>query len=70
MTDEEKEKRGIGMLPADLLEAVHLTAKSELVRKALGEHTFNAFIKNKLIEWDEYRGRVTQYEIERYLPVL
>jgi glutamine synthetase len=70
MSDEERKKRGIGTLPADLLEAVHLTAKSKLVRKALGEHTFNAFIKNKLIEWDQYRSQVTQYELERYLPVL
>jgi glutamine synthetase len=70
MSDEERKKRGIGTLPADLLEAVHLTAKSKLVCKALGEHTFNAFIKNKLIEWDQYRSQVTQYELERYLPVL
>ena len=70
MTNEERKKRRIETLPADLLEAVNLMAKSELVRKALGEYTFNAFIKNKLIEWDEYRSRVTQYELERYLPVL
>jgi glutamine synthetase len=70
MSDEEREKRGIGNLPADLLEAVRLMAKSELVRRALGEHTFNAFIKNKLIEWDQYRRQVTQFELERYLPAL
>jgi glutamine synthetase len=66
----EREKRGIGTLPADLFEALNLTAKSRLVRKALGEHTFDAFIKNKLIEWDQYRSQVTPFELERYLPVL
>jgi len=39
------------------------------VRKALGEHVFNAFIANKKIEWDEYRTQVTEFEIKRYLPV-
>ena len=43
---------------------------SELVRKALGEHVFNAFIQNKKIEWDQYRTQVTEYEIKRYLPIL
>jgi glutamine synthetase len=70
MNDAERRKRGIGTLPADLFEAVNLTAKSKLVRKALGDHTFNAFIKNKLIEWDQYRSQVTQFELERYLPLL
>ena len=70
MTEEEKQKRGIGTLPANLLEAIHLTEKSELVRKALGDHVFNAFIKNKKIEWDQYRTQVTDYELKRYLPVL
>jgi len=41
-----------------------------VVRKALGEHVFNAFIKNKKIEWDQYRAQVTDYELKKYLPIL
>ncbi len=67
MTDEERQKRGIGTLPASLLEAVQLAEKSKLVRRALGDHVFDAFIKNKRIEWDEYRTQVTDYELKRYL---
>ena len=70
MSEEEKERRGIGTLPASLLEAILLTEKSELVRKALGDHVFNAFIKNKKIEWDQYRTQVTEYELNKYLPIL
>ena len=70
MTDEEKQKRGIATLPANLWEATRLTEKSELVRKALGDHVFNAFIKNKNIEWDQYRTQVTEYELNKYLPIL
>jgi glutamine synthetase len=70
MTEAERKERGIGTLPASLWEAITLTEKSELVRKALGDHVFNAFITNKKVEWDFYRTQVTDYEIQRYLPVL
>ena len=70
MADEERRRRGIGTLPASLWEAIQLTENSEVVRKALGDHVFNAFIQNKKIEWDQYRTQVTDYEIKKYLPVL
>jgi len=70
MPERERKKRGIGQLPGSLLEAIVLAEKSKLVRAALGEHVFNAFIENKKIEWDRYRIHVTDYERERYLPIL
>jgi len=70
MRDDERRKRGIGTLPSNLWEAIQLLEKSELVRKALGDHVFNAFIRNKMIEWDRYRIQVTEYEVKRYLPML
>ncbi len=70
MSEEERQKRGIGILPSSLLQAIQLTEKSELVRNALGEHVFSAFIQNKKIEWDQYRIQVTEYELNKYLPIL
>jgi glutamine synthetase len=70
MTEEERTRRSIGTLPSNLLLATLITEKSELVRKALGEHVFSAFIQNKKIEWDQYRPQVHQYELEKYLPIL
>ncbi len=70
MTEEDRQKRGIGSLPASLLEAIQLTEKSEVVRKALGDHVFDAFVENKKIEWDQYRTQVTEYELKKYLPIL
>jgi len=70
MSEEERMRRGIGTLPASLLEAILLTEQSELVQKALGDHVFKAFIKNKKIEWDQYRSQVTEYELKRHLPIL
>jgi len=70
MAAEERQRRGIDTLPASLLEAILLTESSEVVRRALGDHVFHAFIENKKIEWDEYRTQVTEHELKRYLPVL
>lgn len=70
MTPAEREKRGIGTLPAYLYEAVNETRGSALVKNILGEHTFEKFIANKDIEWDRYRTHVSSYELEKYLSVL
>ena len=70
MDANERTKRGIKSLPGDLYEAVCLTEQSELVKRALGEHVFEKFIENKKIEWEQYRTWVTNYEIDRYLPIL
>jgi glutamine synthetase len=70
MTEEERQERGVGTLPASLLEAILLAEKSEVVRKALGEHVFKAFIQNKKIEWNQYKAQVTEYELKKYLPIL
>jgi len=70
MSEEERQKRGIGVLPSNLGDAIALTEKSDLVKKALGDATFAAFIKNKKIEWDKYRVQVSDYETRTYLPLL
>lgn len=70
MSDAERKNRGIGTLPASLGEAIALTENSKLVRKALGDSVFEAFIKNKKIEWDKYQVQVSDYELRTYLPLL
>ena len=70
MTEQQRRRSKIKALPEDLLEAIKLTEHSELVKKALGEELFNFFIRNKKMEWDEYKVQVTQHEIKKYLPIL
>ena len=70
MTEAEREAKGITSLPGSLDEATALTEKSELVKEALGDHIFGKFIENKRMEWDRYRMHVSQYELDRYLPLL
>ena len=70
MSEKERRAKGIDTLPRSLDEAIRLFEKSELMRNTLGDHVFNAFVDNKKIEWNKYCVQVTDWERERYLPVL
>ncbi len=70
MTAQEREDRGIDMLPGSLSEAILIAQESTLLRETLGEETFEKLIRNKTAVWDGYRSIVTPYEMERDLPVL
>jgi glutamine synthetase len=70
LTSAERRALGISPLPQSLDEAITVMQDSELVAQALGEHVFDFFLRNKRAEWSEYRHQVTQYELDRYLPVL
>ncbi|MCH8107758.1 MAG: glutamine synthetase [Chloroflexi bacterium] len=70
MSNEERQARGIRTLPGSLGEAIGLAEGSDLLRETLGEHIFDSFIRNKKMEWEDYRATVTDYEISRYLPML
>src|SRR2546423_14879191 len=70
LSPEDRRRLGVEQLPETLGEAIELTAESELVLRTLGEHTFNRYIEIKRQEWEDYRVQVTQWELDRYLPVL
>jgi glutamine synthetase len=70
LTADERSKLGIEQLPETLGEAIEEMAGSELVLKALGEHVFTRYVDLKRAEWDDYRVQVSEWELERYLPVL
>ena len=70
LTAEERKERGIVALPETLGEAVDEFAASDLMRRALGDHVFDNFVKLKRKEWDEYRVQLTEWELDRYLKAL
>jgi len=70
LTPEEMKKFNVECLPGSLIEAIEITRNSSLLKEALGEHIYENLIMAKRIEWDEYRRRVHEYEINTYLPVL
>ncbi|HEY3958720.1 MAG TPA: glutamine synthetase family protein [Streptosporangiaceae bacterium] len=70
LTPAERRAMGISPLPQSLDEAINAMEHSELAAETLGEHVFDFFLRNKRAEWHEYQRQVTQYELDRYLPVL
>ena len=70
ITPAERAAMGIKTLPTSLEEALEYMQESALVREALGDHVFESFIRNKTIEWENFRTQVTDYELKRYLPIL
>jgi glutamine synthetase len=70
MGPKELKKHKINSMPGSLGEAVEITAKSTVIKEALGDHVFEQFIENKRIEWDQFRLHVSQWELDRYLPIL
>ena len=70
MNPAERKAHGITDLPGNLYAAILETEKSELVRNVLGDHVFEKFLQNKKIEWDQYRTHVSQFELNKYLPIL
>ena len=70
MTNEERTAAGIGTLPEDLYEAIKIAENSALLRKALGDHVYEYFLRNKKADWDAYKAQVTEFELNKYLPML
>jgi glutamine synthetase len=70
LTSAERRSLGIAPLPQSLDEAINVMQDSELVAETLGEHVFDFFLRNKRNEWRDYRHQVTEFELDRYLPML
>ncbi|HEY2518270.1 MAG TPA: type I glutamate--ammonia ligase [Polyangiaceae bacterium] len=67
MSYRERRHFRIDDLPRDLHEALEYLEKDEVIRGALGEHIYERFVEAKQREWQEYIGRVSEWELERYL---
>jgi len=69
MSIERKKKLNIEILPDSLYTAIIATEKSKMVKNLFGDEFFTKYIRNKKAEWEDYSIRVTDYEIEKYLPL-
>jgi glutamine synthetase len=69
MSHRERRKYRIDELPRDLHEALDVLAKDDVITGALGPHIYERFVEAKREEWEEYIGRVSEWELERYLSV-
>jgi glutamine synthetase len=69
LTPEEREELNIAELPGSLAEAMRELENDPVLQEALGETTYQAFQRAKWAEIEEYRTRVTDWELERYLEL-
>jgi len=69
-SDEKLKEMSIDSLPGSLMEALGELERDELLRETLGEQTYEAFVRAKKTEWDQYRTQVSQWEIDQYLTLL
>ncbi len=69
MSYRERRKFRIDELPRDLHEALDCLGKDTVVREALGEHIYERFVEAKREEWQDYIGKVSEWELQRYLGV-
>ncbi len=67
LTTDERNEMGINQLPGSLLEALSELDNDDIVKSSLGDNLYNAFVRAKLSEWEDYRIFVTDWEKERYL---
>jgi len=69
MSKEEKKSLGIENLPSTLNEALLELDKDEVVKSALTDHILRNYIEAKREEWENYRIRVHQWELDKYLTI-
>jgi glutamine synthetase len=62
-------RHNVQTLPGSLREALDELERDELVRDTLGPHVYERFMEAKRQEWEDYRLRVTPWEVERYLEI-
>ena len=71
--EEDLRRRGIDVLPGNLLDATRNLVQDEVLREALGrgvdEDYIDYFAGVKRREWKEYHDRVTDWEVHKYLSL-
>ena len=69
LSEEERKEKGIESLPGSLAEAMNEFEADNVIKKALGDTICRVFSRAKWAEVEEYRTRVTDWEIGRYLEL-
>lgn len=67
LSDAERKKLGIEMLPGSLLDATDALNRDHVVSKALGPHIMEGLNSITQLETDSYRTTVHPWELDRYL---
>ena len=69
MSAENRKKKGIESLPANLKEAMDGFLADKLMQEAVGANVTEKLVDAKNKEWDDFRRSVTDWEIKRYIEL-
>ena len=73
MPEAERERRGIDVLPTNLLDATRNLERDDALREALGrgrdEDYIDYFVRVKQREFKDFHDRVSHWEIDKYLSL-
>ena len=69
MTPKERTAKGIGVLPANLGEALDELARDKYLRESLGRRFCDKFLQIKRKEWRDFNTAVHEWERKKYLDV-
>jgi len=67
MSQRERSRLRVDLLPNDLSEAIRAFQKDKFLQNALGSRISNHIIQAKRSEWQEYISQVHPWELDRYL---
>lgn len=67
LSSAELKKEGIDCLPGTLEEAIKASEEDAFVAETVGDHIFKAYTEGKKAEWDRYRTKISQWEIDEYI---
>lgn len=70
LSAEDRKNLGVSELPGSLKDALIEMEKDTVVKEALGETLYAAFLRAKWSEWEDYRLNVTDWEVSRYLETV
>jgi len=73
LADDEREKLGVELLPANLLDATRELEGDDVLRAAFGntgrEDYVDYYVRTKQQEFQEWHDQVSQWEVDRYLQL-
>jgi glutamine synthetase len=67
LTKADRKRLKVDNLPGSLAEALVELDKDTVIKNALGSSIYEAFVRSRKAEWEEYRLNVSDWEVEHYL---
>lgn len=67
MSPAQRKRSKIEMLPTSLESAIAELKKDKFICNVLGDHVLEKYVEAKELEWQNYKTRISQWEVDEYL---